>query len=124
MDTLHYALVAVIIALVVILAIVSAMVLRSNNGTPIISAFASFLGLFRPNILLLSTYVAVIILLLVVALTGLINGDQEADNDFLKGALIGLIGTGITALTSLGNNILEKDASGSSQTKAKQSSSE
>ena len=30
-------------------------------------------------------------------------------NDFVIGALIGLLGTGLTALTSLGNNILEKD---------------
>ena len=30
-------------------------------------------------------------------------------NDFLMGALLGLIGTSLTALTSLGNNILEKD---------------
>ena len=31
------------------------------------------------------------------------------DNDFVIGALIGLLGTGIISLTSLGNNILEKD---------------
>ena len=31
------------------------------------------------------------------------------DNDFVIGALIGLLGAGITSLTSLGNNILEKD---------------
>ena len=34
----------------------------------------------------------------------------EGKDDFLKGALIGLIGAGITALTALGNNILEKDS--------------
>ena len=62
----------------------------------------------RPNIMLIVGGVfllcAGILFMLYYAL-----GQEGDGNDFVIGALIGLIGTGLTALTSLGNNILEKD---------------
>ena len=85
------------------------------------SAFAKFIRSIRPNILVLATFVFVIIILLVSALFGLINGSSNtgtSNDEFLKGALIGLIGTGITALTALGNNILEKDSNGENDHKS------
>ena len=73
------------------------------------AAFSKIISSLRPNILLLATFVFVVVIALVVTLFNLATGDSS--DEFLKGALIGLIGTGITALTSLGNNILEKDSS-------------
>ena len=72
-------------------------------------ALSKIISSLRPNILLLATFVFVVVIALVVTLFNLATGDSS--DEFLKGALIGLIGTGITALTSLGNNILEKDSS-------------
>ena len=83
-------------------------------------AFAKFIKSIRPNILVLAAFVFVIIVLLVSALFNLINGSSiegTSNDEFLKGALIGLIGTGITALTALGNNILEKDKNGENHPK-------
>ncbi len=55
----------------------------------------------RPNIMMIAGFVflkcAALIFLIIV----------ESDREFLMGALVGLIGTGLTALMSLGNNILE-----------------
>lgn len=88
---------------------------------PLTHACATVVKTIRPNILILATFVFAIVLALVFALFRLINNGDAASNEtgeavsnsgnqeFLKGALIGLIGTGITALTALGNNILEKD---------------
>ena len=73
------------------------------------AALSKIISSLRPNILLLATFVFVVVIALVVTLFNLATGDSS--DEFLKGALIGLIGTGITALTSLGNNILEKDSS-------------
>ena len=80
-----------------------------------IAAFASMLRSVRPNILLLATFVFVVVMGLVITLATLASG--KGGDEFLKGALVGLIGTGITALTALGNNILEKDSSVNDQTK-------
>jgi uncharacterized membrane protein len=73
------------------------------------AALSKIISSLRPNILLLATFVFVVVIALVVTLFNLATGDSS--DEFLKGALVGLIGTGITALTSLGNNILEKDSS-------------
>ena len=73
------------------------------------AALSKIISSLRPNILLLATFVFVVVIALVVTLFNLATSDSS--DEFLKGALIGLIGTGITALTSLGNNILEKDSS-------------
>ena len=73
------------------------------------AAFARVIGSLRPNILLLATFVFVVVIALVITLFNLATRDSS--DEFLKGALVGLIGTGITALTALGNNILEKDSS-------------
>ena len=73
------------------------------------AAFARVIRSVRPNILLLATFVFVVVIALVCTLAALATRDNG--DDFLKGALVGLIGTGITALTALGNNILEKDSS-------------
>ncbi len=73
------------------------------------AALSKIISSLRPNILLLATFVFFVVIALVVILFNLATGDSN--DDFLKGALVGLIGTGITALTSLGNNILEKDSS-------------
>ncbi len=73
------------------------------------AALSKIISSLRPNILLLATFVFVVVIALVVTLFCLATGDSS--DEFLKGALVGLIGTGITALTSLGNNILEKDSS-------------
>ena len=73
------------------------------------AALSKIISSLRPNILLLATFVFLVVIALVVILFNLATGDSN--DDFLKGALVGLIGTGITALTSLGNNILEKDSS-------------
>ena len=73
------------------------------------AALSKIISSLRPNILLLATFVFVVVIALVVTLFKLATGDGS--DEFLKGALVGLIGTGITALTSLGNNILEKDSS-------------
>ena len=81
----------------------------------ILSACASVLKSVRPNILLLATFVFVVVIGLVITLANLAT--RDGTDEFLKGALVGLIGTGITALTALGNNILEKDSSESDQTK-------
>ena len=102
MDIWHIVLAGVILVLLVA---VSFLVCKDAT---LLGALGSLIRLFRPNILILSGFVFVIIILLVVSLFTLINGDSK--DDFLKGALIGLIGTGITALTALGNNILEKDS--------------
>ena len=72
------------------------------------AAFARVIGTLRPNILLLATFVFVVVIVLVFTLAALATRDSS--DEFLKGALVGLIGTGITALTALGNNILEKDS--------------
>ena len=78
--------------------------------------------------MILATFVFVIILFLVFALFSLIEGGSNSEgpknNEFLKGALIGLIGTGLTALTALGNNILEKDSKDSEKPKCKNSKSD
>ena len=73
------------------------------------AAFAKIISSLRLNILLLATFVFVVVIALVVTLFNLATGGSN--DAFLKGALVGLIGTGITALTSLGNNILGKDSS-------------
>ena len=73
------------------------------------AALAKIISSIRPNILLLATFVFVVVIALVVTLLSLATRDSS--DEFLKGALVGLIGTGITALTALGNNILEKDSS-------------
>ena len=73
------------------------------------AAFARVIRSVRPNILLLATFVFVVVIGLVITLANLATRDSS--DEFLKGALVGLIGTGITALTALGNNILEKDSS-------------
>ena len=73
------------------------------------AAFSKIISSLRPNILLLATFVFVVVIALVVTLFNLATGGSN--DAFLKGALVGLIGAGITALTSLGNNILEKDSS-------------
>ena len=73
------------------------------------AALSKIISSLRPNILLLATFVFVVVIALVVTLFNLATGDSS--DEFLKGALVGLIGTGITALTLLGNNILEKDSS-------------
>ena len=72
------------------------------------AAFARVIRSVRPNILLLATFVFVVVIGLVITLANLATRDSS--DEFLKGALVGLIGTGITALTALGNNILEKDS--------------
>ena len=74
------------------------------------AAFAKIISSLRPNILLLATFVFSVVIALVFTLANLATRDSS--DEFLKGALVGLIGTGITALTALGNNILEKDSSG------------
>ena len=76
------------------------------------------IDLIRPNIMILAAFVFAIIIMLVVSLMMLIQ--SSSSDEFLKGALIGLIGTGITALTALGNNILEKDTSPGDQTRGDQ----
>ena len=73
------------------------------------AALSKIISSLRPNILLLATFVFVVVIALVVTLFNL--AARDSSDEFLKGALVGLIGTGITALTSLGNNILEKDSS-------------
>ena len=73
------------------------------------AAFARVIRSVRPNILILATFVFVVVIALVITLFNLATRDSS--DEFLKGALVGLIGTGITALTALGNNILEKDSS-------------
>ena len=73
------------------------------------AALSKIISSLRPNILLLATFVFVVVIALVVTLFNLATGNSN--DAFLKGALVGLIGAGITALTSLGNNILEKDSS-------------
>ena len=78
-------------------------------GVSMKAAFARVIGSLRPNILLLATFVFVVVIALVITLFNLATRDSS--DEFLKGALVGLIGTGITALTALGNNILEKDSS-------------
>ena len=74
-----------------------------------IAAFAKIISSLRPNILLLATFVFIVVIFLLVTLFNLAT--RDSGDEFLKGALVGLIGTGITALTALGNNILEKDSS-------------
>ena len=73
------------------------------------AAFARVIRSVRPNILILATFVFVVVIGLVITLANLAT--RDGSDEFLKGALVGLIGTGITALTALGNNILEKDSS-------------
>lgn len=58
----------------------------------------------RPNIMILASYVFLLILLLVAALGFMIF--EGVENDFLQGALIGLIGTGITALNRPGEQYI------------------
>ena len=117
MDIWHIGLTAGIIILFAALVLVwirakpaSESAAGKSAWASILCAFASLIKLLRPNILILATFVFVIIICLVIALMSLIYG--EGKDDFLKGALIGLIGAGITALTALGNNILEKDSKG------------
>ena len=62
----------------------------------------------RWNILLIAAGVFLISMGIIGVLTYSIHVGGEG-NDFVIGALIGLLGTSMTALTSLGNNILEKD---------------
>ena len=73
------------------------------------AAFAKIISSLRPNILLLATFVFTVVIFLLVTLFSVAT--RDSGDEFLKGALVGLIGTGITALTALGNNILEKDTS-------------
>ena len=54
-------------------------------------------------------FVFIVVIFLLVTLFSVAT--RDSGDEFLKGALVGLIGTGITALTALGNNILEKDSS-------------
>ena len=61
----------------------------------------------RWNILIIAGFVFTLALGILIILCVSIR--QGNGNDFVTGALIGLLGTGLTALTSLGNNILEKD---------------
>ncbi len=63
---------------------------------------------WRKNILLIAGFVfflgvGIIAMLFVATWQG------KENSDFVTGALIGLLGTTITALTAIGNNILEKD---------------
>ena len=109
MDSWHIGLGIVIVIL--LLALITAV----SKDTQLRDSVASLIRLFRPNILILSTFVFTIIVCLLIALKSLIDGNS--DDDFVKGALIGLIGTGITALTALGNNILEKDSKDSEKSK-------
>ena len=113
---LDYIEVAGVVALFLVIGTI--VYLAMHSKTVLGCALAKFIGLLRPNILVLSTFVFVIIVLLISALFNLIGGGGDGGNDeFLKGALIGLIGTGITALTALGNNILEKDSGESNKPK-------
>ena len=64
----------------------------------------------RPNILTIATFLFLLVVGILVIL-GVVLWKGKTGNDFVTGALIGLLGTGLTALTSLGNNILEKDNS-------------
>ena len=62
----------------------------------------------RPNILFIALAVFLLCAGILATLYFAIS-QGGGKNDFVIGALIGLTGTGLTALTSLGNNILEKD---------------
>ena len=62
------------------------------------AAFAKIISSLRPNILLLATFVFSVVIALVFTLANLATRDSS--DEFLKGALVGLIGTGITALTA------------------------
>ncbi len=61
----------------------------------------------RPNILIIAGFVFVIAAALTAILASLTHSTTA--DDFVVGALIGLIGTGLTALTSLGRDIVEND---------------
>ena len=61
----------------------------------------------RPNILIISTFVFAIALILTGILASLTH--RPTADDFVVGALIGLIGTALTAMSSLGRDIVESD---------------